>query len=78
MHHVLKIDEPFYHAVAEGRKTFEIRYDDRGYNAGDTVELYVPYTAFSHIRAKIGYVTSFKQQENYVVFSLLDVKVNKS
>lgn len=77
MHHEIKIDEPFYHAVAEGRKTFEIRYNDRGYNAGDTVELYVYQNALLRIYAKIGYVTSYQQRDNFVVFSLLNVKVRK-
>lgn len=39
MHHELKIEPPYFQAVIDGRKTFEIRKNDRGYNAGDTVLL---------------------------------------
>lgn len=37
--HSLKTDTSYFVAVAEGRKPFEIRYDDRGYQAGDRVLL---------------------------------------
>jgi ASC-1-like (ASCH) protein len=75
-HHELKIEEPYFEAVCEGRKTFEIRLDDRGYQAGDTVELYVPGYASKCVHAKIGYVTSFHQEPGWVVFSLLNVREN--
>lgn len=81
MHHELKILPPYFEAVIEGRKTFEIRKDDRGFQAGDTVTLreYDPYrhtvedwkyTKREH-RATIGYVTAYEQQPGYVVFSLV-------
>ncbi|MBQ9003778.1 MAG: DUF3850 domain-containing protein [Eggerthellaceae bacterium] len=38
MKHILKIERPFADAVVEGRKKFEVRRNDRGFNAGDTVE----------------------------------------
>lgn len=75
MNHKLKIEEPYYIAVVEGRKTFEIRFNDRGFQAGDTVELYVPGTAYPPVTAAIGYVTAFNQQQGWVVFSLLNVAV---
>lgn len=73
MHHELKIDLPYYEAAVEGRKPFEIRYNDRGYNAGDTITM----TAFDgvhkleskKIHGRILYVTAYMQQPNYVVFS---------
>ena len=37
MHHELKIEDAYYEAVIEGIKTFEIRFNDRGYQKGDTV-----------------------------------------
>jgi hypothetical protein len=84
MHHELKIAPPYFQAVIDGKKTFEIRKNDRGYNAGDTVP---PrewdgaekghhlshderYTRRTH-SATIGYVTAYEQQPGYVVFSLL-------
>ena len=42
--HELKTWPEFYRAVLDGSKTFELRVDDRGYAAGDTLALreYVP------------------------------------
>ena len=37
MVHDLKIREEFAEAIAAGEKTFEIRFNDRGYQKGDTV-----------------------------------------
>lgn len=33
--HRLKIERPFLAALLEGSKTFEVRFNDRGYQAGD-------------------------------------------
>ena len=44
MLHVLKIEEPYADAIIEGRKNFEVRVNDRGYNAGDKVQYKVTYT----------------------------------
>lgn len=74
MHHDLKIEEPYYRQVVAGKKLFEIRYNDRGYQAGDTLALSVPGMMLPAIQAEIGYVTGFQQKENYVVFSLLDIR----
>ena len=84
MHHELKILPPYFEAVIDGRKTFEIRKDDRGFQAGDTVMLreYDPeykgyhrseeqmYTKWTYA-ATIGYVTSYEQHPGHVVFSLV-------
>ena len=78
MHHELKILSPYFDAVISGRKTFEIRQDDRGFQAGDSVTLneYDPegmkYTGRKY-HAMIGYVTAYEQQPGYAVFSLLPV-----
>lgn len=37
--HDLKIWSEFFEAVKDGRKTFEVRYDDRGYQEGDYLVL---------------------------------------
>ncbi len=39
MVHELKIIPDFFEAVASGKKKFEVRYDDRGYQAGDELIL---------------------------------------
>lgn len=77
MHHDLKIERPYFQAVRDGRKTFEIRYNDRGFNAGDTVALHEhegSWRSGESETRRIGYVTSFSQQPNWVVFSLLPME----
>jgi hypothetical protein len=37
--HKVKCWPSYFDAVARGDKTFEVRYDDRGYQAGDTIVL---------------------------------------
>jgi len=80
MKHELKIEAPYYQAIVDGKKTFEIRFNDRGYNAGDTVvlqpltELKTYNSSKPKLRATIGYVTPYQQRDGWVVFSLLDIK----
>jgi hypothetical protein len=38
-HHTLKTHPPLFRAVREGVKNFDVRKDDRAFQAGDTVEL---------------------------------------
>ena len=80
MHHELKTLPEYFQAVQDGRKTFEIRRNDRGFRAGDTVLLRehvrtpdaAGYTG-RECRFEIGYVTDFGQQSGYVVFSLFPI-----
>ena len=79
LHHI-KIERPYYDAVREGRKTFEIRSNDRGYQAGDIVVM-IPLTdikttdiTLPKLEATIGYVTAYQQKDGYVAFSLVNVK----
>lgn len=74
MRHDIKIEASYIEAVLDGRKTFEVRFNDRGYNAGDTVVMTETEYPRRKVMATIGYVTGFKQQENWVVFSLIKVK----
>lgn len=37
-HHVLKTHPPLFRAVRDGVKNFDVRKDDRAFQAGDTVE----------------------------------------
>lgn len=74
--HVLKTWPEYFEAVADGRKTFEIRKDDRGFQVGDTLLLqeYVPnpehYTG-RNITSGITYITSFGQLPGWVVMSIM-------
>lgn len=47
MEHVLKTHPPYFAAVRNGIKPFEVRFDDRGYQVNDMVVLaeYDPVTA---------------------------------
>lgn len=75
--HELKIEKQFADAVLDGRKTFEVRKNDRGYNAGDTVRFTVVEDGISTIHKlngaefRIGYVLSgWGIEEGFVVFSI--------
>lgn len=85
--HELKTWPQFFQAIVDGRKNFEVRYDDRGYQAGDHVllreyesDLVERYSGRT-ISARIGYVLAHpsgrrgEHLNGYVVFSLLDIKV---
>ena len=37
--HDIKCDEPFYSSVLTGKKSFELRKDDRNYQVGDYLHL---------------------------------------
>lgn len=39
MDHELKTWPPFFQAIVDGRKTFEVRRNDRGFQAGDRLRL---------------------------------------
>ena len=82
MTHYIKIKESYANAVDEGRKNFEARLNDRGYNAGDRVKFSVisdsgipmPH-ALDSKAYKITYVHSGLGMENgYVVFGIEEIK----
>ena len=81
MKHVIKILEPYADAIAEGRKTFEVRYNDRGYNAGDIVEFNVRNNSgvpmphdLDDKEFKITFVHSgLGLNEGYVVFGIKEI-----
>ncbi|WP_028983305.1 DUF3850 domain-containing protein [Sporolactobacillus terrae] len=72
--HKIKILPEYFKAVAEGRKPFEIRNNDRHYQEGDTVVLREwageKYTGFQ-ITKQVGFVTDYEQKQGYVVFGLV-------
>ncbi len=75
MKHELKTNIEYFEASLQGRKPFEIRYNDRGFVVGDTVVLREfndedeTYTG-RRIEGKIGFITRFSQLPGWVVFSL--------
>lgn len=86
MIHKIKILEPYADAIAEGRKNFEVRYNDRGYNAGDFVEFTVidndgiPFLThpLNNKTYRITYVfNGMGIKDEWVVFGLGEVKDDK-
>lgn len=84
MTHELKTWPMYFDAVVEGRKTFEIRHDDRGFNPGDELLLkeYIAahesdgnprYTGRAH-RVRVTYITDFAQRDGWVVMSIVPCK----
>ena len=84
--HKIKITESYANAVLEGRKTFEVRLNDRGYNAGDFVQFQVVEQRLSvlcntthklnNMQFVITYVYSGKGLDSgYVVFGIKPVEV---
>lgn len=80
MIHQLKIKESFADAVLRGDKTFEVRENDRGFQAGDFVIFTVLYNSdgcemidhpLSKMLYEITYVLSgWGIKEGYVVFGI--------
>jgi len=86
--HELKTWTDYFQAIVDGRKNFEVRYNDRGFQAGDYVRLVEidnhsiggRRTTGRIIDARIGYVLSQPvgragaSFDGFVVFSLLNIK----
>ena len=66
----------YFDAIADGRKTFEIRKDDRGFNPGDVLELrefageYTGRSLWRHVT----YITDYEQKPGYVVMAILPTR----
>lgn len=82
MTHEIKIQKEYAQAVYLGEKTFEVRYNDRGYQKGDLVEFQVmdgamerPTHPLNDMTYQITYVLgSFVGlTPNYVAFAIKDV-----
>ena len=79
--HNIKLQKEFADAVMEGDKTFEVRYNDRGYQKGDRVIFNVMDGLFqmnhplNNRNYEITYVLSgWGIKEDYVVFSIREVE----
>lgn len=86
MLHEIKILDAYADAILDGRKTFEVRLNDRGYNAGDKVQFNVIYSDGCSFSAhplnnkiyEITYVHSgIGLEPNYVVFGIKPEKCDK-
>lgn len=77
--HELKVWIEFFCPLYHGRKTFEIRKNDRDFEVGDTLILkeYDPQASVyvgGEVIAEVTYVTDFMQAQGYVV---LGIKIKK-
>jgi hypothetical protein len=84
--HLLKIHPCYFKEVASGKKTFELRINDRDYKSGDTLRLreYDPESkefTGRFVDAKAGYIwyskNPFPPCEEYAIISLLDIGKHK-
>lgn len=83
-HHDLKLFAKYFQAIEEGRKTSEVRFDDRGYQVGDTVTLHegqqeldgFKYTGRT-VSARISFIDDFGLDSGYLNLSLTDVGLLK-
>lgn len=75
-HHSLKIYPEYFKEILSGQKTFELRFNDRGFEPGDTVDLHECQESriFSGrmVSATIGFVLALRGR--YCVFSLIGPK----
>ena len=79
--HELKIKEEYACAKFYGRKLFEIRKNDRGFNVGDIVRYKViceqgkepVYKSIEEKLFEITYITDFEQKDGFVVFGEKEV-----
>lgn len=74
-HHTLKILPEYYRAIERGKKTFEIRFNDRNFQEGDMLELREWFGgAYSgrYIRAEVTYILDDPEycKEGYVVLGI--------
>lgn len=90
MTHNIKIKLQYADAIIDGRKTFEVRKNDRGYNAGDKVKFDVisdddefalchyPLHPLNNAIYEITYVHSgLGLEKDYVVFGLKTIEEEK-
>lgn len=85
VHHI-KLYEDFADDVLNGRKNFEIRENDRGYQTGDKVKFTVVYHSGLTYNHKLNdriyeitYVLSgWGLKDNYVVFGIKDITESES
>lgn len=74
-HHDLKLQSQYFKDVVSGKKTFEIRKNDRSYKVGDLITFHEvdengQYVGHVSKEYQITYITDYAQQDNYVVMSI--------
>ena len=76
MIHKLKIESKYFEEVHTGKKSFEIRKNDRNFQVGDILILkeYKPevqeFTG-EFLKRKVTYITDYAQQDGFVVMAIV-------
>ena len=76
--HELKLHPRYFHRVADGTKTFEIRKNDRDFQVGDRLILnefdpeqgWPSHGSYETLVAEIIYMTTAYQQDGYCVLGI--------
>lgn len=71
--HRLKVDRKYWPAIIDGRKSFEVRRNDRDFQTGDIIEMHPIDDVASLVSRRITYVLhTFPEglQPGYVVLGL--------
>ena len=81
MNHLLKCEAKFFDALAEGRKTFEIRLNDRDYHVGDelvltrTVQGVDYFKKANQLRFEVTYaLTGWGVKDGYIALGLKQLR----
>lgn len=73
---IINYDE--YQLIKEGKKTFLIAYNDKNYREGNAIWISCRsldnQISEEYLSAIIGHISNFEQKEDWVVFSLLNIK----
>lgn len=84
MTHTLKLYKEYADAVLSGEKSFEIRFDDRGYQKGDYIQFNVIdgiYEVNHKLNDKMFVITyvlhGWGLQENWCALAIKEVKKNE-
>jgi len=76
-HHYLKTVNPFFRDIEDGKKTFEVRLNDRDYQKGDILHLqeFVPPETYTgrEIVKEVGYLLNDERfcKEGFVVMGFV-------
>ena len=79
--HELKTHSEYWHEVARGNKSFEVRKDDRGFEVGDTLILneyndgYLPGIITTKVIYILRNASQFGLQDGYCILGLGDITV---